>query len=991
MRHVDAGNWVSRWREGAPGKKRLMIAVRRASCFAVITLFLAAAGCGGGGSGATGDSAQSPAPTPTRTLGANARTESNGNGSTTFDLSRLEVQVGDTVQFAVELRGPAGPLGGELVNLVAGGGLVVTTPQGGSGRTNSGGRLEGVIQAVSGGVFSVRAVPVPSDPTRPLPSVTLNVAVFGISVPTVTPTGGVMVPTPTPTAVPVADITDLIVQAEPFSITSADGGDVTITIRAFDADNVPVPGVRLLLDANPRVGTSFNPQTPTTDADGQATSTLHIQPGAAVGVLTVTASAGSVTGQVPITVISGSGGNPVANVKSIIVDAQPSSISSALGGTIQIAVTAYDEVNVGVSGVRLLVDAEPRTGVSFSPQTPTTDANGKAASALTISPGAAVGTITISASAAGIVGSIPLSVVSGISSRPVATVVLETDQPAIGTDSGGTASLRARVLDADNIGIPDVNVLFQSEVGQVNPAVAVSCGGTDNPCPPSDVGLAQTTLIVSPNAIVKEYTLTATAGGQRGTTSISVVLGRGGTGTGNPNAAAGEPAAISLGASPTKIQVQGTGGTELATVIGRLFDNNNNPLSGKTVALRVIPDRSDGTQILPLSGVSATPPAKCLEDSGRAQAYAEGRLALGVTDRAGFVLAALHAGTVSGTVTVEACADSANADGATVTALIETQPLVTIAAGPPASVTVALNPKFVDNNDGTLVTTLAALVKDAHGNAVDDGTSVFFEILDRPDVSIIGGAATNQDPPCDTTQFPAQTGIPITAQPGTAISCMFYPSAEAGTVVHIRAESGGVSNQDNGIQDDQFSLPPAGEGGSATGVPSARAFSLAAQYLNLSGRVQSGLTTKITAFVADRAGNPVSAGTLVHFTTDGGGIPSQNVTDLLGRTTATLMTQGPIPSNGIVTVIATVQGEEDFTDVNGNGQYDPGIDLFDPATQDQNGDGVWSADTEIHAHIPIVFSGPSRIGITPDVPGDPFVVNSGGLHLLHGSCVRRSQ
>src|SRR5262249_17391324 len=113
--------------------------------------------------------------------------------------------------------------------------------------------------------------------------------------------------------------------------------------------------------------------------------------------------------------------------------------------------------------------------------------------------------------------------------------------------------------------------------------------------------------------------------------------------------------------------------------------------------------------------------------------------------------------------------------------------------------------------------------------------------------------------------------------------------------------------------------------------------------------------------------------TIIDFVTDGGGVTSQGLTSLLGRATATLTTQGAIPADGIVTVTASLEGEEDYTDVNGNGQFDDGVDGFDPATQDQDGNGVWSADTTIHAQIPIIFSGHSTIDVSPT----SFVLNPG--------------
>lgn len=825
----------------------------RLACVVAMAFALAACGGGGGGTSSTGGSGGSCS-----TSNPNANIACNSNGSSTIALGSLELVVGNAersrTNVTVTLRTAAGAavVNAEVV-LSAGGGIRFVSPTGGVGRTDGNGQLLGEIEGLAGGTYQIQA-----QPAGGLPAVTINVLVAGQPLPTATATEGTAGPGPTttPTAVDVAVVSRLVVQVNPFRIKSALGGDVTVTVLAFDQNNLGVPGVRLLLDASPRPGTTFNPITPITNTSGIAISTLRIDPGATVGQLVVSATAGT---------------------------------------------------------------AE---------------------------------------------GSVPIEIVSGVSERPVKTVVLETDQPVIGADSGGTASLKARVFDADNLGIPDVNVLFITEIGQVSPSVEISCGGNANPCPPTDVGLAQTTLTVPPNAVIRDYNLQAQAGGVIGGAVISIVPGRGGTGTGNPNAAAGQPSSITLGASPTSIVVSGVGGTEQATIIARVYDNNNNPLAGSVLALRVIPDLPDGARMLPLSGTEPPLPQECLSNPDRQRAYDEGRLALGVSDRAGFVLASVRAGALKGTITVEACADSVNADES-VTAVVSRQEVVTVAAGPPAFVSVAVNSAFVDNNDGTLTTTVAGLVKDANGNTVEDNTAVSFAVTNRQDVSIIGGSTTNNLPPCDIDEFPAQTGIPVTAQPGTAISCMNYPASQIGTVVELLVAAGGISNRDNDLQDETFNLPPGATSGPQSGVPSARSFSLASQFLNLSGRVTFGLSTVITAFVGDRNGNPVSRETLVTFVTDGGGITSQNVTNLVGRATATLSTQAPIPGDGIAVVTAVVDGEEDFDDLDGDGEFDPEVDAFDPLEHDQDGDGEWSSLTEISAEIPIIFSGRTRIDVEP--------------------------
>ncbi|MBW2732766.1 MAG: hypothetical protein JRH20_10275 [Deltaproteobacteria bacterium] len=88
------------------------------------------------------------------------------------------------------------------------------------------------------------------------------------------------------------------------------------------------------------------------------------------------------------------------------------------------------------------------------------------------------------------------------------------------------------------------------------------------------------------------------------------------------------------------------------------------------------------------------------------------------------------------------------------------------------------------------------------------------------------------------------------------------------------------------------------------------------------------------------------------------------------------------PRDGVVTIIAIVDGEEAFTDINGNGTYDPGEPFVDSAEpfldEDDNdswsggevfidldpkngqwdqGNGVWDADTKVVAIYKLVWSG----------------------------------
>ena len=137
-----------------------------------------------------------------------------------------------------------------------------------------------------------------------------------------------------------------------------------------------------------------------------------------------------------------------------------------------------------------------------------------------------------------------------------------------------------------------------------------------------------------------------------------------------------------------------------------------------------------------------------------------------------------------------------------------------------------------------------------------------------------------------------------------------------------------------------------------TGVPTAGSFSLAVGCFNVEGLDHDGVTTPVTARLADRFQNPAPDGTAVTFTAEGGAITAQ-------CTTATNDTEGglcsvnwrssnPRPANGRVSLLAKAIGEESFTDANGNGAFDVGETFADRPEpfRDDNEDGIYTAGTD---------------------------------------------
>ena len=136
----------------------------------------------------------------------------------------------------------------------------------------------------------------------------------------------------------------------------------------------------------------------------------------------------------------------------------------------------------------------------------------------------------------------------------------------------------------------------------------------------------------------------------------------------------------------------------------------------------------------------------------------------------------------------------------------------------------------------------------------------------------------------------------------------------------------------------------------STGIPTTNGFSLASTCPNVEGFNYDGTGDVVTVRLSDRYNNPVSDGTAITFTTDGGKIGSQCTTKTTdtesGVCSVNWTSQNPRPANGRATILATALGEDSFVDANVNGFYDSGesyIDLGEPF-EDDNESGTYTAN-----------------------------------------------
>ncbi len=192
--------------------------------------------------------------------------------------------------------------------------------------------------------------------------------------------------------------------------------------------------------------------------------------------------------------------------------------------------------------------------------------------------------------------------------------------------------------------------------------------------------------------------------------------------------------------------------------------------------------------------------------------------------------------------------------------------------------------------------------------------------------------------------------------------------------------------------------------------PNAHYITFACERYNVGGFALDFLETECTVALADRYSNKIGFATNVNFHIEAGSITSPSVTSDTGAsmgqatTSATTLHSAPPadvqpvmdepvigthnPRDGLVTVIAVTTGEEEFTDLNSNGEYDAGepfvddgepfVDLNDNGFRELNEyaidsnnsgfydgpNGVWDSDTLIWDTAWILWTG----GVTAGVP-----------------------
>ena len=450
---------------------------------------------------------------------------------------------------------------------------------------------------------------------------------------------------------------------------TAGGSGTQVTATLTGADGQPAQGETVSFRLSPSSIGTLSASTATSDASGKASVTFQ---GTQAGTATITAVWGSLTQSVSVTVEA-----PTIEV-STSADTITASDTSGTGATVTF--TVKDHAGNPLEG--LTVTFATTLG-DLDATTRKTDSDGQAQVKLTSEK---VGTALVTATVQGTTSdAAQIQVVAG----DLATLTLTSDTDRIPTTGKATLAVQA----SDAFGNPvDATVAFT--------AVLVETGDSTGSFSPASVdlvdGKGETTFTPTEEGLVR---ITAQADGVEKSLDVSVEASN-----------EGEPAQIRFQVSSQEITVQGGGGTETSTITINVLDVNGDPIVDQPNNLEVV-----------------------ISEGPRAGENLDGDWELGETrtlsTENGSASATLHSGTRPGTVLIEVRVTKDSQGNDLASPLTATVPAITIRSGAPASLFLTRANAIQSpglRGQGSITHNYLAFVSDRWGNAVPDGTAVYF-------------------------------------------------------------------------------------------------------------------------------------------------------------------------------------------------------------------------------------------------------------------------
>lgn len=240
--------------------------------------------------------------------------------------------------------------------------------------------------------------------------------------------------------------------------------------------------------------------------------------------------------------------------------------------------------------------------------------------------------------------------------------------------------------------------------------------------------------------------------------------------------------------------------------------------------------------------------------------------------------------------------------------------ITSVAEVPTSLEFVSATPKSIklQSLGGSVSSTLSFKLKDRFGNPVAN-TKVSFQLN-----STAGG--TSLQPYSSQSAVGTLSGT--TDNNGQANVTVY--AGNVSTVVRVTAS---VASGNTTIQTQSSDLTI------STGIPHHSGFSLGASKLNPEFLNYNGESIDLSVYASDRFGNPVPDGTPISFRTESGvGLITPSCTTTNGSCAVKLTSGGDrraLVGAGQQTIMAFTDGEESFSDTNGNGVWDQGEPFVD--------------------------------------------------------------
>lgn len=752
------------------------------------------------------------------------------------------------------------------------------------------------------------------------------------------------------TPTPPAGTASLTIAITPNALVTGLTSVVVATLK--DASGAPMGSQVVTFTTDASYGT-LSQTTALTNASGVASVNLTQAATATPGAAYVLASAQGLNTSAGYSVGGGGGGGGGVTVGSVAVTATPASVTANGFGSITVKATVLDTLAAPIAGQSVTITTPLGTPSS---QTATTNGSGVATVFLTAP--TSTGTANIVAFAGGVPGSAQVTFVAGLPST------INANMSPVSVAATGTTTITAALKDyyGNQVGAGQTVTFDTTSTSGgkfTTLAGAVTTSATTDP-----LGLARVLYVAGTctGSCVDYLTVNATDATMTSTYATNlVILPVGGT-AGTPTLTispfantltAGTPVTVTatvLDATATAVPNTVVTFSVADPTLGTLSPSSGTALTnatGKaTITLNAVSLSAGATAINASGTVGTTPVSASYGFSVGASTVTLSNFVFGVNPLSAF-------GTTSMSTLV--CVGSGAGTGGCTTGSPITSPITvnfTSVCATSGKATISSSATTVagtatgsyrDNGcagTDTVTATVSGIASLQATLAVTAPAIGSLQFVSASPTSIslkgIGGIETSQvtfkvvdvggNPLSGTpVSFGLSTTIGGIILTPAAIAPATSPTAisDNNGLVVITVNAGVVSTPVRVTATTGTLTTQSSELTITTGIPDQDSFSLSASTHNIEGWDYDGITSVLTARLADHFNNPVPDGTAVNFTTEGGSIVG-SCTTISGACTSTFTSQNPRPSNGRVTVLAYAVGEESFTDKNGNGLADVG-------------------------------------------------------------------